>query len=188
MENKLKLTLENRHVFLLEKEFNISLEGIKIKGKIDRIDLIFLDKIYFIVYDYKSSNTFPSTNDIKNYKSFQLPIYLFAAQEILKNEFEIEAEIGGAFYVNLSNTTNKFSTYYNLRIGNPFIIDLLGSLYTKSNKFVSITNDNSEEEKTKLAEELKKIQDNIKNGEFEINQDAKKNYDFDQLIRDYSVF
>ncbi|OIO20338.1 MAG: hypothetical protein AUJ54_05630 [Ignavibacteria bacterium CG1_02_37_35] len=57
----------------------------KLRGKIDRIDINF-DEKYFKVYDYKLSGKKPNEEDLQLGISLQIPLYLFAAQQILQNE------------------------------------------------------------------------------------------------------
>ncbi len=57
----------------------------KLRGKIDRIDVNF-DGKHFKVYDYKLSGKKPSEEDLQLGISLQIPLYLFAAQQILQNE------------------------------------------------------------------------------------------------------
>jgi ATP-dependent helicase/DNAse subunit B len=68
---------------------DVSADGIKLRGKIDRIDLN--EKEYtFKVIDYKLGGNKPTADDLLNGISLQLPLYLFAAKELLKNEFGID--------------------------------------------------------------------------------------------------
>jgi ATP-dependent helicase/nuclease subunit B len=57
----------------------------KLRGKIDRIDINF-DEKHFKVYDYKLSGKKPNEEDLQLGISLQIPLYLFAAQQILQNE------------------------------------------------------------------------------------------------------
>jgi len=57
----------------------------KLRGKIDRIDVNF-DGKHFKVYDYKLSGKKPNEEDLQLGISLQIPLYLFAAQQILRNE------------------------------------------------------------------------------------------------------
>ncbi|MFA6596963.1 MAG: PD-(D/E)XK nuclease family protein [Ignavibacteriaceae bacterium] len=57
----------------------------KLRGKIDRID-INADEKHFKVYDYKLSGKKPNAEDLQLGISLQIPLYLFAAQQILQNE------------------------------------------------------------------------------------------------------
>ncbi len=76
-------------------------EDLKISGKIDRVEInLNNEKPEFIICDYKItySNTLPSDNDIRQGQSFQMPFYIFAMQKILKEQYNIDAEIGGGVY------------------------------------------------------------------------------------------
>ena len=77
-----------------EKFSNQLREGVKagkirLKGKIDRID-INKDAETLKVIDYKLGGTKPTSEDLKSGISLQLPLYLFAAKELIKKEFEKE--------------------------------------------------------------------------------------------------
>lgn len=64
----------------------IKIDGIKLKGKIDRIDLSKSDDSFSIV-DYKLSGKKPTFRELKEGISLQLPVYLFAASELLKSKY-----------------------------------------------------------------------------------------------------
>ncbi len=64
----------------------VKIDGIKLKGKIDRID-ISRDNSSFNIVDYKLSGKKPSFRELKEGISLQLPVYLFAASELLKKKF-----------------------------------------------------------------------------------------------------
>ena len=66
---------------------DVSANGIKLRGKIDRIDLNEKENTFKVI-DYKLGGTKPTADDLLNGISLQLPLYLFAAKELLKNEFE----------------------------------------------------------------------------------------------------
>jgi inactivated superfamily I helicase/RecB family exonuclease len=89
--------LENRKIIELEKNFEISFEGIKIKGVIDRVDLN--NDIYEVI-DYKTSSSL-KIDSLKNYeksKDFQLEFYYLAMSELYKTD-KINA-----YYYDLANT------------------------------------------------------------------------------------
>jgi ATP-dependent helicase/nuclease subunit B len=60
-----------------------------IKGKIDRIDIDEESKVFKVV-DYKLSGKKPSLDDLSNGISLQLPLYLFAAKSLLKENTGID--------------------------------------------------------------------------------------------------
>ena len=68
---------------------DFDVHGIKLRGKIDRID-VDTDKKVFTVVDYKTGAT-AKYKDIENGFSLQLPIYLEAAKQ------KLDAEYGGDF-------------------------------------------------------------------------------------------
>lgn len=89
--------LENAKVISCEQPFNISFEDIKIKGVIDRIDLV---GDYYEVIDYKTSSAL-KVDTLKNFdksKDFQLEFY-YLAMSALYNTDKINT-----YYYDLSNT------------------------------------------------------------------------------------
>lgn len=64
----------------------IAVDGINLRGKIDRIE-IHEDDSSFNIVDYKLSGTKPTYNDLKTGVSLQMPIYLYAAAELLSKKF-----------------------------------------------------------------------------------------------------
>ena len=64
----------------------IEIDGIKLRGKIDRIDVNH-EKRIFRVYDYKLSGNDKITKDIQRGIALQLPVYLIAGTSILKEEY-----------------------------------------------------------------------------------------------------
>ncbi|MFA9372547.1 MAG: PD-(D/E)XK nuclease family protein [Poseidonibacter sp.] len=89
--------LENAKVISCEQAFNISFEDIKIKGVIDRIDLV---GDYYEVIDYKTSSAL-KVDTLKNFdksKDFQLEFY-YLAMSALYNTDKINT-----YYYDLSNT------------------------------------------------------------------------------------
>ena len=64
----------------------IVIDGIRLRGKIDRIEVNEKLKSFNIV-DYKLSGAKPTFDDLKNGISLQLPVYLYAASELLSKKF-----------------------------------------------------------------------------------------------------
>ncbi len=84
-QNLWKQMEENENPFLpqlFETPFELS-HPVKIRGRIDRIDLS-EDEKEFMVLDYKTGNRQELGKKIREFKNFQLPIYLKAAEELLK--------------------------------------------------------------------------------------------------------
>jgi ATP-dependent helicase/DNAse subunit B len=91
---------------------------LKLRGKIDRIEAFISDnpidpnnadkakksaRLRYMIADYKSkTSSTPSSKDIKDYKSFQIPLYLAAANKYMSDNYQccdIElAPEGGAYY------------------------------------------------------------------------------------------
>jgi ATP-dependent helicase/nuclease subunit B len=63
--------------------------GVKLKGKIDRIDINENEKTFKVI-DYKLGGIKPTKEDLLNGISLQLPLYLFASKELIKKELEEE--------------------------------------------------------------------------------------------------
>ncbi|MEG8946334.1 PD-(D/E)XK nuclease family protein [Rosettibacter firmus] len=64
----------------------IKIDQLKLRGKIDRIELSNNDNSFNIV-DYKLSGDKPKTRELKHGISLQLPVYLYAASELLKDKY-----------------------------------------------------------------------------------------------------
>ncbi|MFH1194925.1 MAG: PD-(D/E)XK nuclease family protein [bacterium] len=60
----------------------LNLDGIKLRGKIDRIEIDEIEKTFNVV-DYKLGGKKPSVVELENGQSLQLPIYLLAAKSLL---------------------------------------------------------------------------------------------------------
>jgi ATP-dependent helicase/nuclease subunit B len=63
---------------------SVELEGVKLKGKIDRID-VDDSKNLFAVTDYKLGYSIPNKSDLEGGISIQLPFYMLCAQSLLKD-------------------------------------------------------------------------------------------------------
>jgi ATP-dependent helicase/DNAse subunit B len=84
------------------------IEGIRLRGKIDRIDVDPEDR-YFTIIDYKSGNSVSKIGQMKRGTSLQLPIYLRVAQDVLRSH-RIglgDAEGVGGIYQKLSDPTSR---------------------------------------------------------------------------------
>ncbi len=86
----------------VDEEGNESLTGdelkignVKLRGKIDRID-INEEKNMFKVIDYKLSGRKPTKNDILTGLSLQLPLYLYAAKELIKSQLNQDIDPYGS--------------------------------------------------------------------------------------------
>ncbi len=70
---------------------DLKIGDIKIRGKIDRIELN-ESKDKFKVIDYKLSGKSPSIKNIKDGIALQIPLYLYAAKELLKAQFNKDSK------------------------------------------------------------------------------------------------
>lgn len=80
---------------------------IKVRGKIDRIDINPDEKTYK-VFDYKTGKSPLNKQDISNGLQLQLPLYLYAAKEIIKAEINEEYEPAGALIYSLKYNEEDF--------------------------------------------------------------------------------
>jgi ATP-dependent helicase/nuclease subunit B len=91
------------------KKFNESVNAgkIKLKGKIDRIDINEEEKTLKVV-DYKLGGKKPSSEDLLTGISLQLPLYLFAAKELISKELGKEYNPAGAQIFSLKFNEEDF--------------------------------------------------------------------------------
>ncbi len=94
----------------LSSSVPVNIDGIKIKGKIDRIELS-EDSGQFAVTDYKVGYNKPALADLENGTSLQLPLYMLCAQSFLKNHIQpgIEPKYMNLFSLKFDKT--KFGKY-----------------------------------------------------------------------------
>ncbi|MFA3783928.1 PD-(D/E)XK nuclease family protein [Melioribacteraceae bacterium 4301-Me] len=85
----------------------IEIDGIKLRGKIDRIDISEADKLFNIV-DYKLGGKKPSSKELKDGISLQLPVYLYAASELLKKKYEKDFLPNEMIIYSLKYSADKF--------------------------------------------------------------------------------
>jgi ATP-dependent helicase/nuclease subunit B len=99
-----------------EKEFgdNDSINSVPLKagdvsvrGKIDRIDVNPVDKTFKVV-DYKLSGKKPSAGELDDAISLQLPLYMYAAKELIKKELDQEYTPAGAEIYSLKFSEEHF--------------------------------------------------------------------------------
>ncbi|MCX6175678.1 MAG: exodeoxyribonuclease V subunit gamma [Ignavibacteriales bacterium] len=92
---------------ILSDQEPIIIDNIKLRGKIDRIEINEKIKSFNIV-DYKLSGAKPSFDDLKNGISLQLPIYLFAASELLSRKFNGKYSPNEMFIYSLKYAVDDF--------------------------------------------------------------------------------
>lgn len=71
----------------LYSEQPVNIDGIKLRGKIDRIEINYENKSFNVV-DYKLSGKKPTQYEIADGISLQLPFYLYATEELLSKNFK----------------------------------------------------------------------------------------------------
>jgi ATP-dependent helicase/nuclease subunit B len=80
---------------------------VKLKGKIDRFDINEEQKTLKVI-DYKLGGTKPTAEDLTTGISLQLPLYLFAAKELIKKELGEEYRPAGAQIFSLKFNEKDF--------------------------------------------------------------------------------
>ncbi len=91
----------------LYSEQPIEIGGIKLRGKIDRID-IDKENLIFNIIDYKSGKTKPKIDDIKNGISLQLPVYMIAAKKMLEDISGVEYHPAFMYLYKLRYSNKEF--------------------------------------------------------------------------------
>jgi len=89
---------------------DISTGTVKIRGKIDRVDINHKEKTFKVV-DYKLGGRKPTTDDLLNGISLQLPLYMFAAKEIIKVQLHQDYAPAGAEIFSLKNKDGDFGKF-----------------------------------------------------------------------------
>ena len=80
---------------------------VKLRGKIDRIDINEAEKTLKVI-DYKLGGTKPTAEELTTGISLQLPLYLFAAKELIRTELGSEYKPAGAEIFSLKFNENDF--------------------------------------------------------------------------------
>ncbi|MDO8548907.1 MAG: PD-(D/E)XK nuclease family protein, partial [Ignavibacteria bacterium] len=86
---------------------NLKAKGVLIRGKIDRIDLN-SDESEFRVIDYKLGGRRPTNEDLETGISLQLPLYMYAAKELIKAQLNKDYEAAGAEIYSLKYNEKSF--------------------------------------------------------------------------------
>jgi ATP-dependent helicase/nuclease subunit B len=86
---------------------DLKVENINVRGKIDRIDLND-DEKKITVIDYKLGGRKPTNNDLIEGISLQLPLYMFAAKELIKAQLNKDFEADDAFIFSLKYDVENF--------------------------------------------------------------------------------
>jgi len=85
----------------------VEIDGIRLRGKIDRIEISEGDKLFNIV-DYKLGGKKPTFKELKNGISLQLPVYLYAASELLKKKYNKDFSPNDMIIYSLKYSADKF--------------------------------------------------------------------------------
>lgn len=98
-----------KHEEKFSKKFKegVNAGRVKLKGKIDRIDINEEEKTLKVI-DYKLGGTKPTTEDLLTGISLQLPLYLFAAKELIKKELGKEYKPADAQIFSLKYNEKDF--------------------------------------------------------------------------------
>ncbi|MCZ6701538.1 MAG: PD-(D/E)XK nuclease family protein [Ignavibacteria bacterium] len=88
-----------------EEEFKIG--NVKVRGKIDRVDINENEKTIKLV-DYKLSGKKPTQNDLLTGLSLQLPLYLYAAKELINAQLNKDFKPYGSEIYSLKFNKNDF--------------------------------------------------------------------------------
>lgn len=150
--------------------------GIKINGKIDRIDIKESDgKLEFLLIDYKLNlNNNLSEKSIKEGKSFQFPLYSMAIKKIFAEYYQIPSELISAIYYSFNP---KLDTKNN-RIYMKFLMTdtkFFNKEFFKLNPHLSQSGNLSEKELEELSlEHSTEIINNIDKGQFPYQQPPYK--------------
>lgn len=135
------------------EEFEIG--DIKVRGKIDRVDINEKDGTIKIV-DYKLSGNRPTQNDLQCGLSLQLPLYLYAAKELIKSQLNKNYEPFGAEIFSLKFTQKDFGS------------KLVGISRAKNDKDKMVHL--AEEMIKKCVESVSKYVEEISSGKFNLSQ------------------
>jgi ATP-dependent helicase/nuclease subunit B len=99
--------LQNMQIYMMEKGLSFTLNNdLVINIKADRVDI---DEDGFVIYDYKSSNKMIKENEVMDGKVLQLPLYLYALKDILKEKVGRPLRPYGASYINVDNPKSRAS-------------------------------------------------------------------------------
>ncbi len=144
-------------------------ENIKLKGKIDRIEIKYDNgNSWFLVTDYKSSGAnLPTNSTIRNGLSFQIPLYIAAVRRILSEQYGMESQPSGGVYYLMKPIVGRNGA----EIGHKFImvpenVDL-PKPSVKSTSEILKTDEEFEEMMSNSILEAEMIHSSIATGNFE---------------------
>jgi ATP-dependent helicase/DNAse subunit B len=134
----------------------IRIGDLKLRGKIDRIDINEKNKLYNVI-DYKLKGRKPSLKDLESGISLQLPVYLIAAKTILENYGKINFDGFKMIIYSLDFNKDNFG---------PMPIALSGRKKEKIEEIKKLNDNQSQLTETALM----KYHSGIKNGKFHLSE------------------
>ncbi len=143
---------DGQNKYFTKEDFKI--DDIKVRGKIDRID-VQEDQNQFKVVDYKLSGRKPSAEELYEGISLQLPLYMLAAKEIIKAQMNKDFSPAGAEIYSLKFNEKDFGKNF---------MNLTRKKITEEEKIIL----NEELIKT-CIDAIKKYVHNINEGKFNLS-------------------
>ncbi|MEN8192791.1 MAG: PD-(D/E)XK nuclease family protein [Bacteroidota bacterium] len=98
---------DNMHDDLLYSSNPLEFENVKLRGKVDRIDVNHKNKTFEVI-DYKSGSKKVAKSEIEKGVSLQLPVYVWAVKTLLLNQFGEEYSPKAMTIYNLKYQENIF--------------------------------------------------------------------------------
>ena len=136
------------------EKFEVS--GIKVRGKIDRVDINDEDSTIKIV-DYKLSGKRPTQNELLSGLSLQLPLYLYAAKELINAQLNKDYEPYGS---------EIYSLKFNEKDFGPKLIKTGRTQSNEKEKMIPM----AEEMINICIKSIKKYVEEISSGKFNLSQ------------------
>jgi ATP-dependent helicase/nuclease subunit B len=91
---------------ILFSEEVVQVVKVKIRGKVDRIDV---SNNHFTVIDYKTGSDIPTIDDIRSGLSLQLPIYLYVIELLISKKLQMQlSPAAGLYYILKSSIDEQF--------------------------------------------------------------------------------
>lgn len=148
---------------------SIKIKGNEFRGIIDRIEIYKENNNYYLLitdYKLKYKNNEHKNSKIKELVSFQMPVYIVAAQQILKKYYYIDAEpIGGIYYYFVpQKDDNKFISHKSVLMKKNQLFESLAN-----NKNDLLEENEYEEIIDSVFSKIENIKDCIKNLQFEVS-------------------
>jgi len=121
---------------LPESVKNLKAGSVLVRGKIDRVDINY-DTEEFRVVDYKLSGSRPTANDLYDAVSLQLPLYLFAAKELIKAQLNKDYKSSGADIYSLKYRTGEFGKKVITALSGSSAEDIIEKCISEIEKYVT---------------------------------------------------